>query len=227
MDAVRRAPDRPPWWPRPPTRLPHRWAQARPPRWAAPGAPERELTPEEQAATEAYASQLDEARQQLLEAPAGLVIGQQALQFYEVAALHRSQPEPKLEEARIAIDALAAVVDALGERLGEAETPLRQAVHQLRLAFVEASRAPGAEPTADDPPVAPALGPRSCTPPTRPGHSDRRRRRARPGGARHSRPGARRTRTATRRRASTSRSSATRSSSSRSSRSGPTPTRRV
>jgi len=108
--------------------------------------PERELTPEEQAAAEAYARQLDEARQQLLEAPAGLVVGQQALQFYEVAALHLSQPEPKLEEARIAIDALAAVVDALGERLGEAETPLRQAVHQLRLAFVEASRAPGSEP---------------------------------------------------------------------------------
>jgi len=89
---------------------------------------------------------MDEARQQLLEAPAGLVVGQQALQFYEVAALHLSQPEPKLEEARIAIDALAAVVDALGARLGEAHTPLTQAVHQLRLAFVEASG--GAAPPA-------------------------------------------------------------------------------
>lgn len=112
------------------------------------GAPgeERELTPEERAAAEEYARQMDEARQQLLEAPAGLVVGQQALQFYEVAALHLSQPEPKLEEARIAIDALAAVVDALGARLGEAHTPLTQAVHQLRLAFVEASG--GAAPPA-------------------------------------------------------------------------------
>jgi hypothetical protein len=109
---------------------------------------ERELTPTERAAAEEYARQLDEARQQLLEAPAGLVIGQQALQFYEVAALHLSQPEPRLDDARIAIDALAAVVDALGARLGEAETPLRQAVHQLRLAFVEAS-GPGAPDTGD------------------------------------------------------------------------------
>jgi hypothetical protein len=108
--------------------------------------PERELTPEERAAAEEYARQLDDAREQLLEAPAGLVIGQQALQFYEVAALHLSQPEPRLDDARIAIDALAAVVDALGPRLGEAETPLRQAVHQLRLAFVEASRSPSTEP---------------------------------------------------------------------------------
>ena len=75
------------------------------------------------------------------------MIGQQALQFYEVAALHLSEPEPKLEEARIAIDALAAVVDALGPRLGEAHTPLTQAVHQLRLAFVEASG--GSAPSAD------------------------------------------------------------------------------
>ena len=115
-----------------------------------PGAPsdeEAELSPEERAAAEEYARQLDAAREQLLEAPAGLVVGQQALQFYEVAALHLSQPEPKLEEARIAIDALAAVVDALGQRLGEAHTPLTQAVHQLRLAFVEASG--GGAPPAD------------------------------------------------------------------------------
>jgi hypothetical protein len=120
-----------------------------PPR--GPGAPsgdERELTPEERAAAEEYARQLDEARRQLLDTPAALVVGQQALQFYEVAALHLSQPEPKLEEARLAIDALAAVVDGLGSRLGEAETPLRQATHQIQLAFVEASRS-GQPPAGD------------------------------------------------------------------------------
>jgi hypothetical protein len=106
----------------------------------APTGDEPDLTPEDRAAAEEYARQLDAARQQLLETPAGLVIGQQALQFYELAALHLSQPEPRLDEARVAIDALAAVVDALGSRLGEAETPLRQAVNQLQLAFVEASR---------------------------------------------------------------------------------------
>jgi hypothetical protein len=100
-----------------------------------------DLSPEEREQVEAMSRQVEEARRQLLQAPAGPVVGQQALQFYELAALHLSQPEPKLDDARIAIDALAAVVDALGSRLGEAENPLRQAVHQLRLAFVEASRA--------------------------------------------------------------------------------------
>jgi hypothetical protein len=106
-----------------------------------PDGPEAELTPEQRAAAEEYARQLDAAHEQLLTMPAGVVVGQQALQFYELAALHLSQPEPRLDDARTAIDALAAVVNGLGSRLGEAETPLRQALNQLQLAFVEATRA--------------------------------------------------------------------------------------
>ncbi len=108
-----------------------------------------ELTPEEQAEAEEYARQLDAARDQILTMPAGVVVGQQALQFYELAALHLSQPEPRLDDARTAIDALAAVVTDLGDRLGEAETPLRQALNQLQLAFVDATRA-SERPTAGD-----------------------------------------------------------------------------
>jgi hypothetical protein len=112
-----------------------------PPPSAGPTEEELEnLSPEEREQLEAMARQVEDARRQLLQAPAGPVVGQQALQFYELAALHLSQPEPKLDDARIAIDALTAVVEALGARLGEAESPLRQAVHQLKLAFVEASR---------------------------------------------------------------------------------------
>lgn len=110
-----------------------------PPPGPPPG-PERELTPEEQAAAEEYARHVEEARRQLVEAPAGMVVGQQALQFYELAALHLSEEQPRLDDARVAIDALAAVVDKLGARLGEAETPLRQALNQIQLAFVERAR---------------------------------------------------------------------------------------
>lgn len=115
-------------------------ATGAPPPGGAPGAGEPELTAEQRAAAEEYARQLDEAHRQIAQTPAGLVVGQQALQFYEVAAIHLSQPEPKLAEAQIAIDALAAVVDRLGSRLGEAESALRQALHQIQLAFVEVSK---------------------------------------------------------------------------------------
>lgn len=102
-----------------------------------------DLSPEERAQAEEFARQVDTARRQLLDAPAGSVVGQQALQFYELAALHLAQPDPKIEDARVAIDAFAAVVNGLGSRLGEAEQPLRQALNQIQLAFVEVSRSAG------------------------------------------------------------------------------------
>jgi hypothetical protein len=126
---------------------------------------EADLTPEERAAAEEYARQIDAAREQMLQVPAGVVVGQQALQFVDLAVLHLSQPEPRLDEARVAIDALAAVVNGLGARLGEAEAPLRQTLNQIQLAFVDATRAvdaPGAagdeaaEPTSSVPADPPA-----------------------------------------------------------------------
>lgn len=110
------------------------------------------LTPEQRAQLEAMASQVEDARRQLLAAPAGPVVGQQSLQFYELAALHLSEPEPRLEDAQIAIDALAAVVETLGPRLGQAEVPLRQALEQVRIAYVEIAsrRGGGAGPSAAD-----------------------------------------------------------------------------
>ena len=110
-----------------------------------PPAPDEEpLTPEEQAAAEEYAQQVEAMRRQLLELPAGVVVGQHALQFFDVAGLYLSQSPPRIEDARLAIDALAAVVESLGSRLGDAETPIRQALHQAQLAFVEAARTGGA-----------------------------------------------------------------------------------
>ena len=134
---------------------------------AGPAPSLEDLSPEERAQAEEFARQVDEARRRLLESPAGPVVGEQALQFYELAALHLSQPEPRLDDARtaidalaavvqvlgprlddarIAIDAFAAVVDALGPRLGDAERPLRQALNEIHLAFVEVSRRSGEAP---------------------------------------------------------------------------------
>jgi hypothetical protein len=114
-----------------------------------PGTDDAEPSPEDRAQAEDFARQVEAARKQLLEAPAGVVVGQQALQFYELAALHLSQPQPRLEDARVAIDALAAVVERLGSRLGDAEVPLRQSLNQLQLAYVEVARPAPAAPATD------------------------------------------------------------------------------
>lgn len=51
-------------------------------------------------------------------------------------------------DAQLAIDALAALVNGLGPRLAEAETPLRQTLAQLQMAYAErVAPPPGAHPS--------------------------------------------------------------------------------
>jgi hypothetical protein len=98
--------------------------------------PER-LSAEEQAQLEAMRAQMEEVQAQLLAAPAALVVVNHAMGIYELAALHLMQPEPKLAEASLAIDALAALVEGLPGRLGEDERTVREALAQLRAAYLE------------------------------------------------------------------------------------------
>jgi len=57
--------------------------------------------------------------------------------LFELAALYLSERPPKLDEARLAIDALGYLIDGLGDRIGEPSGPLRDALAQIRLAFVQ------------------------------------------------------------------------------------------
>ena len=86
---------------------------------------------------EELAARMADFQRELLEAPAALVITNHCIGFFQLAALHLEAQPPKLEEAQLAIDALAAVVERLGSRLGAEERPLQDALTNLRLAFVE------------------------------------------------------------------------------------------
>lgn len=105
------------------------------------GAPSLEdLTPEQREQVEEMAKQVEAAQQRMLSMPSGAVVAQQVLPLYELAALYLSQEPPRLNDAQTAIDALAAVVERLGDRLGEAEAPLRQAVNHVQLAYVDVAK---------------------------------------------------------------------------------------
>lgn len=105
-----------------------------------PGAPSLEdLTPEELAQAEAMAAELSEARARLAETPSSMVVANHAMGLYELAAIHLSSEPPNLSEAKVAIDAMAAIVDSLPGRLGEHEETLKAARTQIQLAFVELS----------------------------------------------------------------------------------------
>jgi hypothetical protein len=105
-----------------------------------PGQSPEDLSPEDQAQLDAMQAQMEQVQAQLLAAPAAMVVVNHAMGLYELAALHLMQPEPKLSEASVAIDALGALVEGLQGRLGEDERTVREALAQLRAAYLEVRR---------------------------------------------------------------------------------------
>ena len=96
-----------------------------------------QLSPDEQAQMEAMQAQMEQVQAQLLAVPAATVVVNHAMGLYELAALHLMQPEPKLSEASVAIDALGALLEGMTGRLGPDEGTVREALAQLRAAYLE------------------------------------------------------------------------------------------
>ena len=94
---------------------------------------------------------MEEVRRQLLAAPAAVVIANHAMGIYELAAIHLTAEPPQLVEAVLAIDALIALVEGLEGRLGDAEPTLREALAQLRVAYLEVKNALGRRPPRPTP----------------------------------------------------------------------------
>lgn len=89
-------------------------------------------------------AQIDEARARVAEVPAEVVVINHAMGLYELAAIHLSSSPSDLVASALAIDAFACLVDGLGERLGPDVATLRDALAQIRMAFVQIKQ--GAEP---------------------------------------------------------------------------------
>ena len=89
-------------------------------------------------------SQLDEARdvlnetnRRLMDVPAEVVVTNHAMGLYQLAAIHLGAAPPNLPEAALAIDAVACLVEGLGDRLGPESATMRDALANIRLAFVQ------------------------------------------------------------------------------------------
>ena len=91
---------------------------------------------------------LREVHARLVATPVEDVIANHALGLWQVALVHlgvitppdgTAAPAPDLASAGLAIDAMAALVDDLGPRLGVHEQVLRDALTQAQMLFVEVS----------------------------------------------------------------------------------------
>ena len=78
-----------------------------------------------------------EARARLADVPAEVVITNHVMGLYELAAIHLSANPPDLLQSALAIDAVACLVDGLGDRLGDEAPTMRDALDNIRLAFVQ------------------------------------------------------------------------------------------
>ena len=86
--------------------------------------------------------QMREMLTRLAETPVEAIVTQFAVELQEIAVLHlglSAERAESLAQAAMAVDAMGALVDALGDRLGPNADPLRQAVAALRLGYVEVS----------------------------------------------------------------------------------------
>ena len=110
---------------------------------------DEELSPEQIAEVEA---EMFRARAELASVPVADIVANHAVGLWQLAVLHLTPDpgpdgrptEPRLGEAGLAIDAFAALVDGLGARLAPNDEALRDALAQLRLAFVQVSDRPSA-----------------------------------------------------------------------------------
>ncbi len=90
---------------------------------------------------------MEDARSRLSDVPAEVVVTNHVMGLYELAAIHLSANPPDLEQSVLAIDAVACLVDGLGDRLGEEAPTMRDALNNIRLAFVQIK---GADQPTDD-----------------------------------------------------------------------------
>jgi len=95
------------------------------------------LDPEQADAMATAQAAMDEARRRLAEVPAEVVVTNHVMGLYELAAIHLSASPPDLRQAALAIDAVGCLVDGLGDRLGEDAPTMRDALNNIRIAFVQ------------------------------------------------------------------------------------------
>jgi hypothetical protein len=97
--------------------------------------------------TQEQYQELLQARAELAAIPVADIIANHAIGLQQLAVIHLlpdpdadgNPSEPRLAQAGLAIDALGALVDTLGDRLAPHHEALREALTQLRMAFVELS----------------------------------------------------------------------------------------
>lgn len=111
---------------------------------------ETDVSPDSPESAAEIEAAMAEARARLAEVPAEVVVVNHIMGLYELGAIHLSSDTPDLVAAQLAIDAMAQLVEGLGDRLGDDAQTMRDALANIRMAYVSVKAQTGQSAPSDD-----------------------------------------------------------------------------
>lgn len=84
-------------------------------------------------------AQINESNARIAAAQAEVVVTNHVMGLFQLGAIHLGNTPPDLRSASLAIDAMGLLVEGLGERLGDETETMRDALANIRMAFVSLS----------------------------------------------------------------------------------------
>lgn len=112
----------------------HEISQEQPGETDNPNLPPDQLSPEEH---EVLTKEFEETRKRIAESPPEQIIATHVIGLRELAFIHLSKETPDLEGARLAINALAGIVNEVGDELGEYTEPIKGILNEIQMAYVK------------------------------------------------------------------------------------------
>lgn len=110
-----------------------------------PAEPPRQPDPPPQPDPAELEAALEQELAAIRNTPAAIIIGNHAIQLFELARIHLTADPPNFVDAQLTIDAMAGIVEGLAGRLGDDERTLADGLAQIRLAYVQLNAAAAAK----------------------------------------------------------------------------------
>ena len=105
------------------------------------------LTDEERQQLQAELAEMMRVRREVAATPAAEMLTNYLMRFFDLATIYLEGEPPAFAEAATVIEAFRSVLDGIGDRLGENEPLLQEALGQLQMVFVQVKNsAAGATP---------------------------------------------------------------------------------
>ena len=99
------------------------------------------LTAEERDELRAELTEMMRVRQEIAATPAAEMVSNHLIRFLDLATIYLEAEPPAFGEAATAIEAFRAVLDSVGDRLGEHRPMLTEALGQIQMIFVQVKQA--------------------------------------------------------------------------------------